>query len=142
MIRSMTGFGRGEFSNETRKIVVEIKAVNHRYLDLSIKMPKKMNQFEGDMRNIIKEYISRGKVDVYVSYENLKEEDITLVFNEKIASRYVDFAREINDLFGIDNDMSACRLMRFDDVIREMEADVAYYPSRHPEYDEKSSPGA
>ena len=70
MIKSMTGFGRCEAVDEKRKITVEIKSVNHRYLDTSIKMPKKLNFFETSIRNLLKEYIERGKVDVYITYED------------------------------------------------------------------------
>ena len=71
MIKSMTGFGRCEVSEGDRKITVEMKSVNHRYLDVSIKMPKKLNFFDSAIRSVLKEYMERGKVDVYVSYEDL-----------------------------------------------------------------------
>ena len=73
MIKSMTGFGRGEAGDETRKIVVEIKSVNHRYLDLNVKLPRKLNAFEVEIRNFIKSRIVRGKVDVYITLEETKE---------------------------------------------------------------------
>ena len=69
MIKSMTGFGRCETGNESRRIVVEMKSVNHRYLDISIKIPKKLNLFESKIRNLIKEYAQRGKIDIFISYE-------------------------------------------------------------------------
>ena len=68
MIKSMTGFGRCEVADEKRKFTVELKSVNHRYLDVNIKMPKKLNFFESAIRNLLKEYIERGKVDVYITY--------------------------------------------------------------------------
>ena len=64
MLKSMTGFGRCELTTEEYKISVEMKAVNHRYLDLSIKMPKKFNYFESGIRTLLKKYIQRGKVDL------------------------------------------------------------------------------
>ena len=67
MIKSMTGFGRGEQVNDDRKIVVEIKAVNHRFCDMNVKLPKKLNYFETDIRTCLKEYIQRGKVDVCIT---------------------------------------------------------------------------
>ena len=69
MIKSMTGFGRFEAVTQEHKITAEMKAVNHRYLDLSIKMPKKFNYFEAGIRSLLKDYIQRGKVDVFISYE-------------------------------------------------------------------------
>ena len=70
MIKSMTGFGRAEVITNERKITVELKSVNHRYLDLSIKMPRKLNFLEGAIRNLLKTYIQRGKVDVFITYED------------------------------------------------------------------------
>ena len=66
----MTGFGRSESVTKERKIIIEMKSVNHRYCDLNIKMPKKFNAFEADMRNHLKKYIGRGKVDIFVTYED------------------------------------------------------------------------
>ena len=73
MLKSMTGFGRSEIVTEERKVVVELKAVNHRYCDLTIKMPKKLSFFEASIRNLLKAYISRGKVDVFITYEDYTE---------------------------------------------------------------------
>lgn len=81
MIKSMTGFGRCEVSEDSKKITVEMKSVNHRYLDLGIKMPKKLNAFEADIRALLKEYIQRGKVDVYITYEDLSGSDETLCYH-------------------------------------------------------------
>ena len=67
MIKSMTGFGRCEVTEDQWKMTVEIKAVNHRYLDVSVKMPKKLSIFESSIRTVLKEYMERGKVDVFVS---------------------------------------------------------------------------
>ena len=78
MIKSMTGFGRCEISEGERKITVEMKSVNHRYLDVNIKMPKKLNFFEAAIRNELKKYIQRGKVDVFISYEDLTESNICI----------------------------------------------------------------
>ena len=78
MLKSMTGFGRCEITTEEYKISVEMKAVNHRYLDLSIKMPKKFNFFEAGIRNLLKKYIQRGKVDLFISYEDYTEGRMSL----------------------------------------------------------------
>ena len=91
MIKSMTGFGRCEVSEGDRKITVEIKSVNHRYLDVSMKMPKKLNFFDSAIRAVLKEYMERGKVDVYVSYEDLSESNVALVYNHKIAMQYMKY---------------------------------------------------
>ena len=73
MIKSMTGFGRCEIEEDNRKITVEIKSVNHRYLDVNVKLPKKLSFFESAVRNLIKEYIQRGKVDIFITCEDINE---------------------------------------------------------------------
>ena len=88
MIKSMTGFGRCELSNEKRKITVELKSVNHRYLDINIRMPKKLNFFEAAIRSLLKEYMQRGKVDVFISYEDFSEQTMAVKYNSTIAKEY------------------------------------------------------
>ena len=85
----MTGFGRCEAVTDECKISVEIKAVNHRYLDLSIKMPKKFNYFEAAMRTLLKGYIQRGKVDVFITYEDYTEDQVSLKYNSTLAAEYM-----------------------------------------------------
>ncbi len=89
MIKSMTGFGRYEAQSPERKITVEIKSVNHRYCEMTIKMPKKLNFFEASIRNLLKNYISRGKVDVYISYEDYVLGKSCVKYNEDIAKEYL-----------------------------------------------------
>ena len=86
MLKSMTGFGRCELTTEEYKISVEMKAVNHRYLDLSIKMPKKFNYFESGIRTLLKKYIQRGKVDLFITYEDYTEGRMALKYNSSLAS--------------------------------------------------------
>ena len=90
MIRSMTGFGRFEFAGESHKIIVEMKSVNHRYLDLSIKMPKIFNCFETAIRSLVKEQLQRGKVDMYISYETESDDQTVLCYHEDIARDYME----------------------------------------------------
>ena len=85
MVKSMTGFGRCEVSEGERKMTVEMKSVNHRYLDVAIKMPKKLNYFESAIRSLLKTYIQRGKVDVFITYEDLSESNMALHYNKEIA---------------------------------------------------------
>src|SRR5574344_285688 len=84
MIRSMTGFGRCEVEEDSRKITVEMKSVNHRYFEVSIKMPKALNAFESSIRDELRKYIDRGKVDVFISYEDLSEADVNVKYNHEI----------------------------------------------------------
>ena len=91
MIRSMTGFGRCEISDANRKFTVEMKAVNHRYLDVNIKMPKKLGFFESSIRNEMKTYIQRGKVDVFVAYEDYTENNVCIKYNRDLAKEYMKY---------------------------------------------------
>lgn len=117
MIKSMTGFGRCEISEGDRKITVEMKSVNHRYLDVSIKMPKKLNFFDSAIRSVLKEYMERGKVDVYVSYEDLSESNAALTYNRKIAGQYVEYFRQMEEQFGLKNDIQVSVLARCPEVL-------------------------
>ena len=67
MLKSMTGFGRYELCEKERKVIAEMKSVNHRYCDISVRMPKKLSSFEAGIRNVLKQYVSRGKIDVYIT---------------------------------------------------------------------------
>jgi uncharacterized protein (TIGR00255 family) len=116
MIKSMTGFGRSEVSNEDRKITVEMKSVNHRYCDISIKLPKKLGFYEVSIRNLLKKYISRGKVDVYVTYEDFTENTVCVKYNSELAKEYYDNLNKISQEFGIENDVRATLLSRYPDV--------------------------
>lgn len=113
----MTGFGRYEKVTEQYKISVEMKAVNHRYLDLSIKMPKKFNAFEAALRNLLKEEVQRGKVDVYITYEDYSAESADLKYNAALAAEYMDVFRQMEKQFGITNDVTVSDLARCPEVI-------------------------
>ena len=117
MLKSMTGFGRYESVSETRKITVEIKAVNHRYLDLSIKMSKKLGYFEAGIRALLKNYIQRGKVDVFITYEDYSENKVSVKYNKDVAAEYVDAFRKMEEDFGLENDLTVCSLSRCTDVL-------------------------
>lgn len=116
MIKSMTGFGRSEIMDGNRKFTVEIKSVNHRYLDVNIKMPKKLNFFESAIRNLLKEYSERGKVDVFISYEDYTEDNFALKYNEDIAAQYLAHLQEMSQRFGIENDVRVSTLSRYPEV--------------------------
>ena len=124
MIKSMTGFGRAEVSDENRKFTVEIKSVNHRYLDVGIKMPKKLNFFESAIRNLLKEYIERGKVDVFISYEDYTEDNFALKYNEDIAAQYLTHLKAMSEKFGIENDVRVSALSRYPEVFTMEEQSV------------------
>ena len=117
MIKSMTGFGRCEIANEQQKITVEMKSVNHRYCDINIKMPKKLSIFEAGMRSLLKKYIQRGKVDVFISYEDYTENNMVLKYNEELAAEYVEVLKRMSEKFGIENDVRTSSLSRYPDVL-------------------------
>ncbi|MCI8402243.1 MAG: YicC family protein [Lachnospiraceae bacterium] len=117
MLKSMTGFGRYENTTEDYKICVEMKAVNHRYLDLSIKMPKKFNAFESALRGLLKNSVQRGKVDIYISYEDYSAQSASLKYNAALAAGYMDAFEQMSRQFGIPNDITASMLGRFPEVL-------------------------
>ena len=116
MIKSMTGFGRCEIAEAERKITVEMKSVNHRYLDVSMKMPKKLNFFEASIRGLLKEYIQRGKVDLFITYEDYSENNVTIKYNRDIAAEYMNYLKQMADEFSLDNDIRVSGLSRFPEV--------------------------
>ncbi|SCY46254.1 TIGR00255 family protein [Lachnospiraceae bacterium XPB1003] len=122
MIKSMTGFGRAEIEEDNRKICVEIKAVNHRYLDESIKMPKSFGMFEAPVRTVLKEYIERGKVDVYITFEDLGEENVTIRYNKQVAAEYLKYLSEMKEDFALDDDIRLSTLSRYPEVLTMEEA--------------------
>lgn len=124
MLKSMTGFGRCEIVNEQQKITVEMKAVNHRYCDINIKMPKKLSIFEAGIRNLLKKYIQRGKVDVFISYEDYTENNMVLKYNEELADEYFQVLKRMSEKFGIENDVRTSSLSRYPDVLTLEEQSV------------------
>ena len=117
MINSMTGFGRCESSDKDRKFTVEMKGVNHRYLDVNIRMPKKLNLFETAIRNLLKQSIQRGKVDIFVTYEDMSENQVSLKYNEQLAGEYLACFRQMEEKFSLGNDVRVSTLLRCPEVL-------------------------
>ena len=117
MIKSMTGFGRSEVSETERKVTAEIKSVNHRYLDVNIKMPKKLSFFEAAIRTELKKYMQRGKVDVFITYEDFTESNVCVKYNKEVAAEYVHYLKQMARDFGLDNDIRVSTLSRFPEVL-------------------------
>jgi uncharacterized protein (TIGR00255 family) len=113
----MTGFGRCEISNEERKIVIEIKSVNHRYCDVSIKMPKKLGFYEATIRSLLKKYIQRGKVDVFITYEDYTENKVCVKYNSDIAKDYLDKLKQMQEELQLENDIKVSSLSRYPEVL-------------------------
>ena len=116
MIQSMTGFGRGEATNDKYKITVEMKSVNHRYLDISIRLPRKLNALESVIRNQVKKFANRGKVDIFVNMEDLEKGNGTIRYNPEVASAYLKGLRQIAEDFKLEEKIDAFRLSRYPDV--------------------------
>lgn len=121
MIRSMTGFGRSETVTADYKLVVEMKAVNHRYSEFGIKMPKKLNFFEAGIRSVLKEYINRGKVDIFITYETYRESDVCIKYNSDVAREYMTYLEQMGQEFGIRNEITSAKLAEFPDVLTREE---------------------
>lgn len=117
MIRSMTGFGRYEEITESMKLTVEMKSVNHRYLDLNIKMPKKLNSLENNIRTELKKYISRGKVDVFITIEEFGEAEGSLRYNKALAAEYLKYMKQMKDDFDLEDDVRLSMLARCPEVL-------------------------
>ena len=117
MIKSMTGFGRCEVAENNRKFTVEMKSVNHRYLDVNMKMPKKLNFFESSIRNELKNDIQRGKVDIFITYEDFTENKSSVRYNKELAEEYLTYLKQMAQDFGLDNDIRVSTLSKYPDVL-------------------------
>ncbi len=121
---SMTGYGKGEASDENLKIAVEVKSVNHRFLDLGIKLPRLLISFEDSIRNQIKSRVSRGHLDVFVSYQILSAEQENITYNENLVTKYLDIANTIENKFNIKNDLTISDLFEYKGIIEEDESTI------------------
>lgn len=118
MIKSMTGFGRGEYNDGKRSIIVEIKSVNHRYSDISVRMPRRYSFVEDKVKNTIKEKIKRGKIDVSIMVENLTENDVNIKLNTMIAQQYYDNLKALQGQFDVSGDITLQYLAGMPDVLK------------------------
>lgn len=118
MIRSMTGFGRGKYENDGRYYSVDIKSVNHKYSDISIRMPKFLNSFEDKIRKRISEYISRGKVDVFINFENYSSKGNNIHFNIELAQEYIKGLKELAEKTGVEYDVDLMDLSKMPEILK------------------------
>ena len=112
----MTGFGRCEVQKDARKFTVELKGVNHRYLDVNIRMPKKLNFFETAIRTLLKSYATRGKVDIFITYEDASQNQLSVKYNEVLAAEYLKYLNQMAEEFGLENDIRVSTLSRYPEV--------------------------
>ncbi len=118
MIKSMTGFGRSEYSDGKRNIVVEIKTVNHRYSDITVKMPRRYAFAEERLKAKAKEYVRRGKAEMSIMVENITEDDINVKLNTMVAKQYFENLKEIRRTFDVSGDISLQFLATLPDVMK------------------------
>ncbi len=117
MIRSMTGFGRGEATAFLRRFTVELKAVNNRFCDVSVKMPRVLGFLEDELKSLVTEAVARGKVDVYVGFESMAEQDVGVRLNTAVADGYVRVLGELKERYNLEGDINLSMVSRFPDVI-------------------------
>ena len=118
MIHSMTGFGRSEYSDSKRNITVEIRSVNHRYLDLTVKMSRRYSFCEEKIKQAVKEKISRGKVEVSIMVENISEGDTSVSLNKPVARQFYSSLTELRDEFELKGDIDLKLLSSMPDVLK------------------------
>ncbi|HEY8888897.1 MAG TPA: YicC/YloC family endoribonuclease [Clostridium sp.] len=129
MVRSMTGFGRGNSEKDGKSFTIEIKSVNHRYFETNIRMPRVLIAFEDKIRKIIGEKVKRGKLDVFVTQVNYDKEDVEAYLNEKLAQSYINCFRTLKDKYNLDGDISVSNIARLPEVItlKQKEEDVSTF---------------
>ena len=116
MIKSMTGYGRGQQIIDGREITVEIKSVNHRYFEFSARVPRAYGYLEEKLKSFIQSKVSRGKVDVGVTIFNIEGKDAQIEVNQSIAVGYIDALRKANETIGLNDDLSLSQLIRLPDI--------------------------
>ncbi len=118
MIKSMTGFGRGTSESEASSFIVEIKTVNHRYFELNARMPRTLISLEDGIRKYVNDKIKRGKVDIFITQNQVANEDMSVVVNESLAENYVEALHNLRDKYDLRDDISATTLARFPEVLK------------------------
>ena len=118
MVKSMTGFGRSVSKEENaNNFTVEIKSVNHRYLDFNIRMPRSLMSLENKVREAVKERINRGKIDIFINQNIYGKEDLNVKFNELLADNYLNVLETIRDRYNVNNDISVSLIAKFPEVV-------------------------
>lgn len=118
MVRSMTGFGRGTCNENGKEFTVEIKSVNHRYIDFYIKLPRQIAYLEERIREVVSKSIFRGKVDIFISFEDRSEDSKSVMLDEALAGAYIQAVEKLKEKYGLKDDLSVSLVSRFPDVLR------------------------
>ena len=119
MVKSMTGFGRGEYNDGKRNMITEIKSVNHRYSDISVRMPRRYQFAEDAVRSTVKQHISRGKIDVQISVEYIAESDIKVELNKPLAEQYIQNFKVLKDEYGVQGEVTLELLSGMPEVLKQ-----------------------
>ena len=120
---SMTGYGRGARIVEGRDLTVELKSVNHRFLDLSFRMPRSFAYLEDSLRNLLQSRLSRGHIDIFITYRNLREDSKSVAVDKALLNAYVSAMQEMSEHTGLENDARLTYYAKFPDVLRVDEAE-------------------
>ena len=120
MVKSMTGFGRGEYNDGKRNILVEIKSVNHRYCDIQVRMPRRYSFAEDAIKNAIKAKVNRGKIDVSMSVEYIAESDIKVELNRPLVSQYIENMNVLKDEYGVKGDITLDLISSMPEVLKQV----------------------
>ena len=118
MIKSMTGFGRGKSQTDGMECLVEIKTVNHRYSDVYIKIPRQISFLEDKVREVVSKSVSRGKADVFISFDDFSEDSKSILIDESLANAYVNTVRQLKEKYSLQDDISVSLIARFPDVLK------------------------
>jgi len=118
LIRSMTGFGHGEYEKDGRNYLVEIKSVNHKYSDINVKLPRFMNAIEDDIRKRISSSISRGKIDVYVSFDNYGSSGTKIRINKELAKQYLSELKDLADETGLEYNINLIDVSKLPEILK------------------------
>lgn len=124
MIKSMTGYGSAKGAAEDLEITVEVKSVNNRYLDTSVRMPRSFLFAEDAVKSAVQRHISRGKVDVFVSVDASAADNMTVKINEPLLRGYLEAIRHISDIYDLENDLTAVSVSRFPDILTVEKKDL------------------
>lgn len=124
MIKSMTGYGRAENMINGKKIIAEVKSVNHRYSDYSVRLPRYLLALEDRVRKLAAEYITRGKTDIYISVESFAEADCKIVLNEALAKSYIEALKKLRDSFELKDDISVSSVSRNNEIFKSERIEI------------------
>ena len=123
MAKSMTGFGMGEYKDDKYNISVECKTINHKYLDVNPRLPRKVSFLEDRLRQLVKDYISRGRVDMFIKFDTVSSSGAKLVYDEDLAKQYFEILKRIKDGFDLKQEINPVEISKFPEIVSVTEAE-------------------